>query len=72
MTMLKVTIRSTNKKEEADIVFDKAVKQFKRLCNNDGFMMEIQERRYFKKPSEKKREDKNKSKKVFKKMKKEY
>lgn len=38
-----------------DIEFDKAVKKFKKLCNNDGFLQEIRERRYFEKPSDKKR-----------------
>lgn len=36
--------------------FDKGMRIFKKLCQNDGFMLELRERRYYKKPSIKKRE----------------
>ena len=42
-----------------DVEFDKAVKKFKKLCNNDGFLQEIRERRYFEKPSDKRRKERN-------------
>ena len=38
--------------------FEKAMKIFKKLCQNDGFMLELRERRYYKKPSVKRREKK--------------
>lgn len=36
--------------------FEKGMKIFKKKCQNDGFMMELRERRYFKKPSVKRHE----------------
>jgi len=38
-----------------EVEFDKAVRLFKKLVNNAGFLQEIKERRYFEKPSDKKR-----------------
>ncbi len=35
--------------------FEKAMRIFKKACQKDGFMMELKERRFFVKPSEKKR-----------------
>ena len=35
--------------------FEKAMKIFKKACQKDGFMIELKERRYYTKPSEKKR-----------------
>ena len=35
--------------------FEKAMRIFKKACQRDGFMMELKERRYYSKPSEKKR-----------------
>ncbi|VAX37684.1 hypothetical protein MNBD_UNCLBAC01-288 [hydrothermal vent metagenome] len=35
--------------------FERAMRIFKKACQKDGFMMEIKERRFFIKPSEKKR-----------------
>ena len=35
--------------------FEKAMRIFKKACQKDGFMMELKERRYYSKPSEKKR-----------------
>ena len=35
--------------------FEKAMRVFKKACQKDGFMMEIKERRYYSKPSDKKR-----------------
>jgi ribosomal protein S21 len=35
--------------------FEKAMRIFKKACQKDGFMMEIKERRFYAKPSEKKR-----------------
>ena len=42
--------------------FEKAMRIFKKACQKDGFMMELKERRFYSKPSEKKRH-KGKSKK---------
>ena len=53
--MIEVKIQNSGN----DIEFDKAVKKFKKLCNNDGFLQEIRERRYFEKPSDKKRKERN-------------
>ena len=35
--------------------FEKALRIFKKACQKDGFMMELKERRFYSKPSEKKR-----------------
>ena len=35
--------------------FEKAMKIFKKACQKDGFMMELKDRRYYAKPSEKRR-----------------
>ena len=35
--------------------FEKAMRIFKKQCQKDGFLIEIKERRYYSKPSEKKR-----------------
>ena len=35
--------------------FEKAMKIFKKQCQKDGFMMELKERRFYSKPSERKR-----------------
>ncbi len=35
--------------------FEKAMRIFKKQCQKEGFLMEIKERRYYSKPSEKKR-----------------
>ena len=42
-----------------EIEFDKAVKKFKKICNNLGFLQELRERRYFEKKSDKKRRERN-------------
>ena len=51
--MIEVKVR-----DESHIAFENAMRTFKKLCIKDGFMMEIRDRRYYKKPSEKKREAK--------------
>ena len=38
--------------------FEKAMRQFKKLCQKEGFLVELKERRYYSKPSEKKRKKK--------------
>jgi small subunit ribosomal protein S21 len=38
--------------------FEKAMRIFKKACQKDGFMMELKERQYYTKPSEKKRHKK--------------
>ncbi len=35
--------------------FEKAMRIFKKACQKDGFMMELKDRRFYCKPSEKKR-----------------
>lgn len=35
--------------------FEKAMRIFKKACQKDGFMMELKERKYYAKPSERKR-----------------
>lgn len=49
--MIHVKIKDANPES-----FEKGMKVFKKLCQKDGFINEIRERRYYKKPSEKKRE----------------
>jgi ribosomal protein S21 len=50
--MIEVTV-----KDNTEESFDKAYKLFKKLVNNEGHLKEIQERRYFIKPSAKKRKE---------------
>jgi len=38
--------------------FEKAMRIFKKACQKDGFMMELKERRFYSKPSERKRKAK--------------
>ena len=35
--------------------FEKAMRVFKKKCQKEGFLIELKERRYYSKPSEKKR-----------------
>jgi small subunit ribosomal protein S21 len=35
--------------------FERAMRIFKKACQKDGFMMELKDRQYYSKPSEKKR-----------------
>lgn len=35
--------------------FEKAMRIFKKACQKDGFMMELKDRQFYMKPSEKKR-----------------
>jgi small subunit ribosomal protein S21 len=49
-------------KDNTQDSFEKAMRKFKKLVNNDGFIKEIQERRYFQSESEKKRLKKKQSK----------
>jgi small subunit ribosomal protein S21 len=52
--------------------FDKIVKRFKKLCDNDGFVKEILDRKYYKKPSEKNREDRRRKERLFAQLKRGY
>lgn len=49
--MIKVTIN-----DDSQGAFEKALKRFKKLCQDDGFMRELRERKFFKKRSVKKRQ----------------
>jgi small subunit ribosomal protein S21 len=42
--------------------FEKGMRVFKKACMNDGFMLELRERRYFIKPSERKRKKRKEAK----------
>ncbi len=46
--MLEVKVNDRNS-------FEKAMKIFKKVCQKEGFLVELKERRYYSKPSEKKR-----------------
>lgn len=46
--MIEVRVRNP---EDFDS-FNRACSKFKKICNKDGFLREIRDRRYFKKPSE--------------------
>lgn len=43
-------------KDESTASFEKGMRIFKKICQKDGFMMELRERKFYKKPSEKKRD----------------
>lgn len=51
--MIQVNVKNQSTEE-----FNKAVELFKKKCNKDGFLREIKDRHYFKKPSQKKHEAK--------------
>lgn len=53
--MIEVTLR-----DNTQASFDKALRKFKKLCKDDGFIEELKERKYFKSESQKKREQKRK------------
>ena len=40
--------------------FEKAMRIFKKQCQREGFLVELKERRYYSKPSEKKKKKKGK------------
>lgn len=42
--------------DDSQASFEKAMKRFKKLSQDDGFMMELRDRRHFIKPSVKKRQ----------------
>ena len=46
--MIEVTVMDSHS-------FEKAMRIFKKACQKDGFMMELKDRRFYQKPSEKKR-----------------
>lgn len=70
--MLHINVQHSNNPEEYAKNFDKAVKQFKKAVANDGFLKEIQDRRYYQKPGEKKRMDENKRQRLFRQLKEGY
>lgn len=49
--MIEIKIRDNSKE-----AFEKGIKTFKSVCKKDGFIREINLRRYFRKPSEIKRQ----------------
>ena len=55
--MIEVTPR-----DNSLVAFEKAMTIFKRKVSKDGFLQELKERRYFKKPSEVAREKRRKQK----------
>lgn len=40
-----------NLKDNSPEAFEKMIRTFKKICQKDGFIQEIRERRYFEKPS---------------------
>lgn len=54
-------------KAQDEETMKQAITNFMKLCNKDGFLKEIYDRRYYKKPSELKREQQKEYKKKFKK-----
>ena len=42
--------------DDSQGAFEKAMKRFKKLCQDDGFMMELRDRKHFIKPSVKRRQ----------------
>ena len=70
--MIEIKVPYVADKKEYDVVYDKCVKRFKKACANDGFMREIQDRRYYKKPCEKRIEDNRRKQKIFRQMKESY
>jgi len=56
--MIEIKVQNPESKES----FDKAMRLFKKACQNDGFMQELKERKYYMKPSDKRRMKLRKSK----------
>ena len=52
--MIEVKVR-----DNSEDSFKKAMSKFNKLCKQDGFIYEIKLRRYFRKPSEIKRQERN-------------
>jgi small subunit ribosomal protein S21 len=52
VTMVEVKVTDRNS-------FEKAMRIFKKQCQKEGFLLELKERRYYSKPSEKKRRKKS-------------
>ena len=50
-----IWVRPTNTKDEGKIEIDKALHILKKLMEKEGIMQELQEKRYYTKPSEKTR-----------------
>lgn len=44
--------------DDSQYAFEKAMKKFKKLCQDDGFMLELRDRKHFIKPSVVKRQKK--------------
>ncbi len=42
--------------DDSQASFEKAMKRFKKLCQDDSFMMELRDRKHFIKPSVKRRQ----------------
>jgi len=70
--MIEIRIEQSNDKEKYAINFDKAVKRFKKICSDDGFIKENRDRQYYKKPSEKNREERRRNLRLFEKLKQGY
>ena len=51
--------------------FDKIVKRFSKMCRDEGFIKEINDRRYYKKPSQIRREERRRRIRLFERIKKE-
>ena len=58
---LHVYVRPTNTKDEGKIEVDKALHILKKLIEKEGIMQELQEKRFYSKPSEKTRDRMRKS-----------
>lgn len=54
--MRRIKMIEVQPKDNSDEAFAKALSVFKKLCNKEGFLKEVRERRYHRKPSEIKRE----------------
>ena len=53
-------------KDNSQEAFSKAMALFKKKCNKSGFLKEIRDRKYYKKPSDKKRETKRQTQRMIK------
>lgn len=56
--MIEIKIKNSQDEKE----FDKSVKLFKKIISKDGVIQEARERRYYEKPSDKKRRKRNSNK----------
>jgi len=50
--MIEIIVQKSNDPKYQDILFDKAVKKWKKIIEKEGIVQQIKDTRYYQKPSE--------------------